>query len=452
MDPDGTNVQVLTSFSAPIDWVFWSPDGTEIWFTEFKFIGSNLNDIFKVNVATQVVTPITSDSIFFRDPSFYPDGSKILFAKAAVSGASPTAVVSMNPDGTGQMELHSGNIGRASVSPDNTKIAFRLFDGDADLYVMNLDGTNPQEIFTTGGGGGIQDPNWGTFPDTAPEVDLSVTKTVSDTNPNPGNTITYTITAINNGPSDATGVKITDALPAGVTIDVGTPPSATLGTYTAPDWDIGTLTVAAGTVTLTITAIVDAGTEGNIITNTAQLSLIDLDQTDTDPTNDSDSADLVVSPVNPPDKVSWWRAENNALDSVGGNDGTLRNGATFAAGEVGQAFSFDGINDDVFIPASGNLDVGLSSGFTIEVWVNPNDANTQPFVEWNNGIGGGPGTHQNLGVHLWQSFTPGSLFSNIVDNTGVPHHINSPDGIMIPGQFQHVAVTYDKTTGNFYQR
>ena len=90
----------------------------------------------------------------------------------------------------------------------------------------------------------------------------------------------------------------------------------------------------------------------------------------------------------------------------------------------------------------------MSSGFTIEVWVNPNDASTQTFVEWNNGIGGGPGTHQNLGVHLWQSFTPGSLFSNIVDNTGVPHHINSPDGIMIPGQFQHVAVTYDKTTGD----
>jgi len=178
MDPDGTNVQVLTSFSAAIDWVFWSPDGTEIWFTEFKFTGSPLNDIFKVNVATQVVTPITSDSIFFRDPSFYPDGSKILFTKAPISGATSTAVVSMNPDGTGQIELHTGNVGGASVSPDNTKIAFRLFDGDADLYVMNLDGTNPQEIFTTGVGGSINDPNWGTFPDTTPEADLSVTKSV----------------------------------------------------------------------------------------------------------------------------------------------------------------------------------------------------------------------------------------------------------------------------------
>jgi len=45
MDPDGTNVQVLTSFSAPIDWVFWSPDGTEIWFTEFKFTSNKNNQL-----------------------------------------------------------------------------------------------------------------------------------------------------------------------------------------------------------------------------------------------------------------------------------------------------------------------------------------------------------------------------------------------------------------------
>ena len=38
--------------------------------------------------------------------------------------------------------------------------------------------------------------------------------------------------------------------------------------------------------------------------------------------------------------VSWWPGEGNADDIVGGNHGALKNGATFAPGIVGQAFSF----------------------------------------------------------------------------------------------------------------
>ena len=34
--------------------------------------------------------------------------------------------------------------------------------------------------------------------------------------------------------------------------------------------------------------------------------------------------------------VSWWAGDGNANDIVGGNDGTLVNGATFAPGMVGQ--------------------------------------------------------------------------------------------------------------------
>src|SRR5207249_1939122 len=37
--------------------------------------------------------------------------------------------------------------------------------------------------------------------------------------------------------------------------------------------------------------------------------------------------------------IASWRAESNALDSVGTNNGALQNGATFAAGRVGQAVS-----------------------------------------------------------------------------------------------------------------
>ena len=38
--------------------------------------------------------------------------------------------------------------------------------------------------------------------------------------------------------------------------------------------------------------------------------------------------------------VSWWPGDGNANDVVSGNNGALQNGASFGAGEVGQAFSF----------------------------------------------------------------------------------------------------------------
>src|SRR5438132_1222 len=58
----------------------------------------------------------------------------------------------------------------------------------------------------------------------------------------------------------------------------------------------------------------------------------------------------------PAGMVSWWKAEGNANDSQGDNNGTI-GGATFAPGEVGQAFSFDGVDDyvDAGNPASLNL-------------------------------------------------------------------------------------------------
>ena len=66
-----------------------------------------------------------------------------------------------------------------------------------------------------------------------------LTKTVSDATPNVGDTITFTVTLTNTGPDAATGVQVTDLLPAGLTF-VSADPSQ--GTYTAATglWDVGT--------------------------------------------------------------------------------------------------------------------------------------------------------------------------------------------------------------------
>ena len=78
--------------------------------------------------------------------------------------------------------------------------------------------------------------------------------------------------------------------------------------------------------------------------------------------------------VPPAGLVNWWPGDGSANDIVGGNNGTLQNGATFAAGFVGQAFSFDGVDDTVDIPAGALPNVPASGQFSVELWMNPASA------------------------------------------------------------------------------
>jgi uncharacterized repeat protein (TIGR02543 family) len=65
--------------------------------------------------------------------------------------------------------------------------------------------------------------------------------------------------------------------------------------------------------------------------------------------------------------VHWWPGQGNANDAVGDSDGTLQNGAGFAEGKVGQAFTFDGVDDSVsFGNTAGNFD---TNDFTVEFWM-----------------------------------------------------------------------------------
>jgi concanavalin A-like lectin/glucanase superfamily protein/Big-like domain-containing protein/thrombospondin type 3 repeat protein len=76
--------------------------------------------------------------------------------------------------------------------------------------------------------------------------------------------------------------------------------------------------------------------------------------------------------------VSWWRAETNAFDTTGTNNGVLQNGVLFTPGRVGQAFSFDGVNDYVELGNPANLRP-TNGTFTIIGWLrvpdSPNNAN-----------------------------------------------------------------------------
>lgn len=97
----------------------------------------------------------------------------------------------------------------------------------------------------------------------------------------------------NNEPDDATGVQVTDALPAGLSFVSA---NAIAGSYDEVGgvWDVGPLAVGE-TAELQIQASVDAGTAGTTITNSAAAS--GLDGSDPNGKDDADTAPIGVAPA-----------------------------------------------------------------------------------------------------------------------------------------------------------
>jgi len=128
-------------------------------------------------------------------------------------------------------------------------------------------------------------------------------------------------------------------------------------------------------------------------------------------------------------------------------------------GEVRRALQFDGAGTFAQINASPSLDVGASSGFTIDAWIKPSDISTpRALFEWNNdacvaGSGACFGPHLFLSLHSplqgpGPTVVPGSLYANIV-GIGPSYSIfSSKPGVIIENAWQHVALTYDQGTGN----
>ena len=112
--------------------------------------------------------------------------------------------------------------------------------------------------------------------------------------------------------------------------------------------------------------------------------------------------------------VSFWPGDASANDFQGTNHGTLVNGATFAAGRVGPAFSFDGTDD--FVNVSSTINLG--SSFSIEFWMFPTRAAGFEHLVSNGFASSNYGALYFLNDHLeyWQNgglraATPGASVS-----------------------------------------
>ncbi len=119
-------------------------------------------------------------------------------------------------------------------------------------------------------------------------ADLALTKTDWPDPVLAGGELTYTLTVTNNGPSEATGVTITDTVPAGVSVISATGCTNPSGTVTCL---IGTL---ANGASQTRTIVVRPAVANPSLSNTASVSASSIDP---NMANNSATATTVVNPA-----------------------------------------------------------------------------------------------------------------------------------------------------------
>ena len=132
-----------------------SPDGTQIAFASDR---SGFDAVFVINADGTGEVELTGGSgRQDRSPSWSPDGSQIAFYSTR---SSVGEVWVMNADGSNPVNLTGGLTGaQPAWSPDGNHIAFSTDrDGNTDIYLMNADGTNANNL--SGNAAVDAEPNW----------------------------------------------------------------------------------------------------------------------------------------------------------------------------------------------------------------------------------------------------------------------------------------------------
>ena len=133
------------------------------------------------------------------------------------------------------------------------------------------------------------------------DVDLAVSKSVSNVNPTVGGNVVFTVGLINFGPNAATGVTLTDLLPSGYTYVSSAPSTGSYDSSTGL-WTLAGTLANGASASLTITATVLAsGNYTNIATLTSSTppDLVLANNTASASVTPTSTADLAVTKVGP---------------------------------------------------------------------------------------------------------------------------------------------------------
>lgn len=162
-NPDLTGATNLSPTGAWDNYASWSPDGTKIVFSrDSSQIGGADETIWIMNAdgsnAMNISNPggTRGTNGFDSQPTWSPDGSRILFVRFNRASPGTGDIWAVDPDGNNLTQLTSSTLQDSHPlwSPDGTKIYFtRCTTADcpgSDAWVMNADGSNVTQVTTSG--------------------------------------------------------------------------------------------------------------------------------------------------------------------------------------------------------------------------------------------------------------------------------------------------------------
>jgi hypothetical protein len=145
----------------------------------------------------------------------------------------------------------------------------------------------------------------------------------------------------------------------------------------------------------------------------------------------------------PTGAVAYWRFDETsgttAYDSIGSNDGTLKNGASFtSSGKSGYALSLDGTDDYVEVPDDASLDI--TEEVTLELWF-------KPAITYDSGL-----THSVLLIDRQRGTDSYALLINAdgkLQFGTAGGNIQSTTASWTAGTWYHVVGTYRDVSGAY---
>jgi hypothetical protein len=145
--------------------------------------------------------------------------------------------------------------------------------------------------------------------------------------------------------------------------------------------------------------------------------------------------------------IAWWPGDGNANDVVGPNHGTLHNGAGFVAGQVGQAFSFDGVND--FVSFGNSIGNFGTSDFTVEFWIRTSAVREEVVIGKRSSCS--VSSMWDSGGHAPEGPNAAQLTMAVSERPGLINHIRIFGDEWADGTFHHFAYTRQGTTLQGYR-
>ncbi len=147
--PDQTLAAFVGINSSPA----WSPDGKHVALTLSK---DGNPEIYVLTLATGAFRRLTRHAGIDTDPTWAPSGRQIAFVSDRAGSAN---IFVMDAEGASVRQLTSGgHHTQPRWSPRGDVIAYTARQGTFDLWLINVDGSNPRRL--TAGPGDNESPSW----------------------------------------------------------------------------------------------------------------------------------------------------------------------------------------------------------------------------------------------------------------------------------------------------